>query len=344
MANIVVEATGAAIPDATLKGYLAEGQRQNRCLYSQDFTNAAWVSGGGGIAVTPNTAVAPDGTTTADTLTASGANGTLIQDLGVVASAAKAGGMWLKRKTGTGNIDLTLDGGSTWTTVAVTSSWLLLEKTQTLANEDFGIRIVTSGDAVYTWTAQVETVAAAAAKLSSPIPTTTAAVTRNSDVLYYASGGNIAEYSWTTYFEMQRQSGWGGTGIPHASPLLIGSYNTNASLYMGGYVGEINTVTGHFGTTWSISANYTATLTLGARNKVAFTGSADGATFSSSSNGSAVEDKTASPVKSANWNAAYIGIGNAWNGHANNDQNLCVRNVRIFNKALTDAQLQSITT
>lgn len=342
--NVVTEATGAAIADATLKGYFAEGQRQNRCLYSQDFTNAAWVSGGGGIAVTPNTAVAPDGATTADTLTASGANGTLIQDLGVVASAAKAGGMWLKRKTGTGNIDLTLDGGSTWTTVAVTSSWLLLEKTQTLADEDFGIRIVTSGDEVYAWTAQVETVVAAAAKLSSPIPTTTAAVTRNFDLLYYSATGNMPEYSWTLYFEIERPVGWGGTSDPRSSPITIGSYTVNASMSLGGYGGNNNTVIAAFGTIWSLVKNYTAQLPLGARNKVAYIGSADGATFSNSANGSVVESGTASPVKSANWNAAYIGIGNTWEGNVNTDQNLCVRNVRIFNKALTDAQLQSITT
>lgn len=171
-----------------LLGLICEGARENRCLHSQDFTNAAWVSGGGGIAVTPNTAIAPDGTTTADTLTASGANGTLIQDLGVVASAAKAGAMYLKRKTGTGNIDLTMDGGSTWATQTINSTtWTRCEKQQTVADEDFGIRIVTSGDAVYAWQADVQT----GAFISSPIPTTTAAVTRNADVDSYPTAGNI---------------------------------------------------------------------------------------------------------------------------------------------------------
>lgn len=154
--NVVTEAKGAAISSATLLGYLAEGARTNICLWSEDFTNAVWVSGGGGVAVGTNSLAAPDGTTTADTLTASGANGTLIQDLGVIASAAQCFSIYLKRKTGTGNIDLTLDGGSTWTTVAVTASWVRFEKTQTLANPDVGIRIVTSGDEVYAWGAQCE--------------------------------------------------------------------------------------------------------------------------------------------------------------------------------------------
>ena len=96
------------------KGLLIEEQRVNLLTYSDDFSNAAWTKTNA--TVTANAVAAPDGTTTADTLTASGANGTLIQDLGVVASAAKAAGLWLKRKTGTGNVDLTLNGGRNWTT------------------------------------------------------------------------------------------------------------------------------------------------------------------------------------------------------------------------------------
>ena len=322
MANIVVEATGAAIPDATLKGYLAEGQRQNRCLYSQDFSNAAWVSGGGGITVTTNTAVAPDGATTADTLTAPGANGTLIQDLGVVASAAKAGGMWLKRKTGTGNIDLTLDGGSTWTTVAVTSSWLLLEKTQTLADEDFGIRIVTSGDAVYAWTAQVET----AAFISSPIPTTTAAVTRNADVLKYPDTSNISGTAGTAYAE----ASFTFLSIL-ADYMVIGSGETNR------YIIDIQNSTGvrfYDGTNIddftvpAISTN--TTVKLGSR----WASVAD--VFSAGNKGA-----TAGKPFDGNININGIGIG-----HTSSSNYIygTIRNARIWSQALPDATLQSITT
>lgn len=191
--NVVTEAAGAAIADSTLKGYLAEGARTNRCLQSQEFDDAVWVSGGGGIAVDDQSTAAPNGTTTADTLTASGANGTLIQDLGVVASADKTFSIWLKRKTGAGNIDLTLDGGSTWTTKTITASWARYEITQTLADEDAGIRIVTSGDEVYAWGAQVETAPFA----SSYIPTVAAAVTRDADVLTYANAGNVSNTAGT---------------------------------------------------------------------------------------------------------------------------------------------------
>ena len=211
--NVVSEATGAPITSAEAAcaggvtagvvdavgpvGYLPEGARTQRALHSQAFSNAVWVSGGGGIAVTDNSFVAPDGTTTADTMTASGANGTLIQDLGTVGSAAKAGGLWLYRKTGTGNIDLTLDGGSTWTTKAITAAWTRVQISQTLADEDFGIRIVASGDEVYAWQGQVET----ASFLSSDIASTTVAVTRNADVLTYVSAGNISGTVGSAYAE-----------------------------------------------------------------------------------------------------------------------------------------------
>ena len=135
-------------------GYLAEGARTNICLHSEAFDNAVWVKSN--VTVTANDAVAPDGATTADLLTATAANGTVIQDLGVIASAAQTGSLYLRRSVGSGNIDLTLDGGSTWTTVAVTASWARFPLTQTLANPDFGIRIVTDTDAIWAWGGQVE--------------------------------------------------------------------------------------------------------------------------------------------------------------------------------------------
>lgn len=188
VSNVVTEATGAAIADDTLKGYLSEGQRTNRCLYSEDFTNAAWVKTN--CTISADSIAAPNGATTADTLTATAGNATMIQDLGVVASASKAGGVWLKRKTGSGNIQLTMDNGTGWTTVAVTGTWTRFSKIQTLADEDFGIRIVTSGDEIYVWGGQVET-GIATAYIGTYIPTTAAAVTKNPDYLTFPVASNL---------------------------------------------------------------------------------------------------------------------------------------------------------
>lgn len=205
--NVVTEAAGAPIADSVLLGYLAEGAFTNRLLYSEDFTNAAWVKTN--VTVTANSAAAPDGATTADTLTASAANGTVIQDLGVVASAQKNGSLWLKRKTGSGNIQLTLDNGTGWTTVAVTGSWTRFLIEQTLANEDFGIRIATSGDEVYAWGGEVATASIGGA-IPSYSPTTSAASTKAADLLGYPSAGNAPTSQGTIAAQLRSASANGG--------------------------------------------------------------------------------------------------------------------------------------
>jgi len=149
--------------------------RTNRCLHSEDFGNAAWVKTN--VTVATNQTIAPDGTLTADQLTASAGNGTVIQDLGAVASAAKTGALYLKRYTGTGNIEITLNGGSTWTAVTLTNTWTRFNLTATLADEDFGIRIVTSGDSIFAWGGMVET----GAFMTPYIPTVASQVTRLAD-------------------------------------------------------------------------------------------------------------------------------------------------------------------
>ena len=199
--NVVSEGIGAPIAttcegvySGTLwqQGYLCEPQITNRLLYSEDFSNAAWAKTN--VTVTANSTAAPDGATTADTLTATAANGTVIQDLGVVASAKKTGSLWLKRKTGSGNIQLTMDGGTGWTTVAVGADWTRFPITQTLADEDFGVRIVTSGDEVYAWGGQIEQANgwSGGAWMTTYVPTTSAAVQRKSDALTFPTTGNIS--------------------------------------------------------------------------------------------------------------------------------------------------------
>ena len=87
-------------------------------------------------------------------ITASAANATLLNNL-ALSSAARAFSIYLRRVTGTGNIQATMDGGTTWTPQAITSSWARYTFTAT-STAHVGIRIVTSGDAIEVWGAQVE--------------------------------------------------------------------------------------------------------------------------------------------------------------------------------------------
>jgi hypothetical protein len=101
-------------------------------------------------------AVDPSGGTTADTLAATGANGTVTQSLTAVA-ASHIFSVWLRRKTGTGDVDITCDSGGTWVTQSITLDWAQYSVTQTLTagTRTPGIRIVTSGDEVEAWGADL---------------------------------------------------------------------------------------------------------------------------------------------------------------------------------------------
>ncbi len=110
-------------------------------------------------------------------ITADAANGSLIQTI-TLASGSRTGSVYLKRLTGTGTVQVSLDG-STWSTVDLSASeWRRIVLSGTVTNPTVGIKIATSGDAVAMDYAQVEDGAFA----TTPILTTTATVTRSADV------------------------------------------------------------------------------------------------------------------------------------------------------------------
>ena len=125
----------------------------NLLTNSESFDAASWTKSS--VTPTANSIAAPNGTTTADTLAASGANGTTLQTF-TAEAISYTFGVWLKRKTGTGNIQIAADSG-TYTTVTITSDWALYTVTQTPAagSKSAGIRIVTSADEVYAWGASL---------------------------------------------------------------------------------------------------------------------------------------------------------------------------------------------
>jgi hypothetical protein len=133
-------------------GYIKWAQH-NLLLASEQFDTSSWTKTSA--TVTANSIAAPDNAITADTIAASGANGTVLQSYTAVA-VPYVFGIWLRRKTGTGNIQIAADNG-TYTTVTITNDWALYTVTQTPAagSKSAGIRIVTSADEVYAWGAHL---------------------------------------------------------------------------------------------------------------------------------------------------------------------------------------------
>ena len=134
------------LPSIGKSAMLVESTGTNLGLWSSDFTQAAWVKTN---LTAAKTATGPEGWANgASTLTATAANATALQAI-TSTSQARITSVFLKRRTGTGNVDVTQDNGTTWTTQAITSSWARYAlPAVTSANPTVGIRIVTSGDAV----------------------------------------------------------------------------------------------------------------------------------------------------------------------------------------------------
>jgi uncharacterized protein (TIGR02145 family) len=307
----VTEATGASIPDATLHGYVAEGARTNLLLQSETL-GTTWTPTT--LTVTSNSAVAPSGATTAETLTATADNATLLQSI-TSASATRAFSIWLKRKTGTGNIDLTVDNGATWTTKTITSSWARYDiKQAAVTNPIIGLRIVASGDEVYAWGGQLESASFA----SSYIPTTTASVTRNGDVLTYPNTGNANNTVGSAYAE-------------YISPLFGTTNNlskiisTPANLVLATSNGAVNSIGFYDGTTALYS---TDNLVANSLSKIASRwGGVVARVFAKGVGGTEGNFD-------GNMSFSNITIG----GIAGT-----IRNVKLWKKALTDTQLINMT-
>jgi hypothetical protein len=83
-------------------GLLIEESSVNICLYSEDLTGAGW--GTTSTSVTANSAVAPDGTTTGDLLTATGGTGSVrVRSVTFTGDGEKAIAVYLKAGTATRN-------------------------------------------------------------------------------------------------------------------------------------------------------------------------------------------------------------------------------------------------
>jgi hypothetical protein len=200
---LLTVATGVArsnyteLTGATYLGLLSEGSATNEVLWNRDLTNVAWTK--------VTTTAAKDQTgidgsaNAASSLTASAGNGTTLQVI-TEASTTRTFSVYIKRITGTGEIDVTENGGTAWTNVTGlinSSTYSRVTLTSAALNPSVGFRIVTNGDKIAVDYVQNETGSGA----TSPIATTTVAVARNPDVLTYPATGNLIATVGSAYLK-----------------------------------------------------------------------------------------------------------------------------------------------
>jgi hypothetical protein len=154
---------------------------QNLLLQSNTFSNTAWVATNGTVA---SGVTDPAGTTTAFSFTATGV-ATLYQTLTTTATPYTLS-FYIQRVTGTGAVNLTLDG-TTLTPQTITGSWARysVTATPTAASHTIGIQLAVSGNAVNIFSSQLEN----RSSMTAANITTTAAITNYIPVLMTAPAG-----------------------------------------------------------------------------------------------------------------------------------------------------------
>lgn len=337
------------------RGVLIEGARTNLLTYSQQFDNAAWTKSSS-VSVSPDAATAPDGTLTADRITVSSPSSAhaLSQAVSVTAQTYTQvvylkynNAQWVQLffgSTGFGggyaNFDL-LNGvlgntDATATIRALANGWYRCSLTKASSGSGStsacAIVPVSSGSAVRfgsevsgvfdIWGGQAE----AGSHQSSYIPTTSASATRAADVLTYTAGVN---YPLSLWAEFERAVDTGGIEI--IAQVDSGSATDRARLEVtaadiaGGIVssGGVN----------QAFPSVTGALAVGTVYKAAVRVATDNVNMA---RGGTLGTNDTSATMPATPTLLRVGTATEPFGY--------IRRIAVFNSALSDANLQTVTT
>ena len=201
----LIESVASGVPRIDWLGQscpalLVEASGQNQALWSRDLSvSGTWTASG--ITAVRNAIGADGAASGATTLTATAASATITQNISH-ASQSRIFSAYMRRVSGTGQIQLTTNGGTNWQDVTLTTAFAPFNSgAQTVASGQVGIRMIASGDVIEVDFTQAEI----GPVPTSPIPTTSAAVSRAADSIS-ASGalvsGLIGQTEGTIYAEV----------------------------------------------------------------------------------------------------------------------------------------------
>ena len=184
----LIESVASNVPrldytNGSCPSILVEPQRTNLALYSEDFTNGSWIKIGTSFTVTANTTISPDGNLTADTLNVGNNDNVLYQSRTGVFSGNTFVFTIYAKGTGTFSMNIRLNSSTTTTQIKTLSSqWQKFEVIVTNSVPVVSVEtylLLNTSSTYNIWGAQLEEGSYA----TSYIPTTSASVTRNADVI-----------------------------------------------------------------------------------------------------------------------------------------------------------------
>ena len=332
--------------NGTCPSLLVEPQRTNLLKYSSSFDISPWTAIG--TTITPNTQVAPDGTTTGDTYSTSQSI-LLLQTLSASTSTTYTVSMWVKLGTAT-NICLVANNTAAWNTIGGqsfdsadglnTSTWTRIEFTFTTpsslpagainfhigGNAETGL--TQSTGTVFIWGAQLE----AGSYATSIIPTLGASVTRNADVILKTGISSlIGQTEGTLFVDFYN---YGNNSTTTGCPICIanGGFYGNA-IYIEQYLGNWYAVVWNGSSQQFISSPLS--LSVG-RHKLALAYKSNDIAFYS--DGVLVGTDTSATIPTCD--GAYIGAV----GTSTTPEQLAVNAAALWKTRLTNDQLASLTT
>lgn len=310
--------------EGTIAGLTFEEATSNVALHNRDMTNAVWTA--------VNMTVAKDQTgldgvaSACSSITSTAANATVLQTY-TAAAGWRTYSCDIKRITGTGTVEITMDGGTSWTDVTgqintLNRPFVRVQMRQNQLNPSFGIRLGTSGDKLAVDYNQLEDGFGA----TSRIATTTTSVSRADQGSVKLEGDNAVMSIHDDFTRILDVCLYGGIFASLGAGIYTSTNNNDELEYF-----STDGVNFYLRFSYNGGTKITGTtpLTLGVRNRIAVRN--DGGTFTIWLNG--VQEGSDVEALSATQNTSIT------LGDSTTKMNGKLIRYRDYSFALTDAQM-----